>query len=101
MLEYLGAFIAFGLLSKQPISLNLAPVVWKQILGEQMQLSDLNEIDSNTANLIINLEQQSKVLSDEEFEQYLDQKFDTVLSNCDMVDLKPNGGNILVKSSTV
>lgn len=34
MFKYLGAFIAFGVLSKQPVPLNLAPSVWKQILGE-------------------------------------------------------------------
>ena len=29
MYKYLGAFIAFGILSKSPIPLNLAPTVWK------------------------------------------------------------------------
>jgi len=33
MFKYLGAFIGFGILSKSPIPLNLAPTVWKQILG--------------------------------------------------------------------
>mmetsp|Transcript_43568 Transcript_43568/g.57694 ORF Transcript_43568/g.57694 Transcript_43568/m.57694 type:complete len:123 (-) Transcript_43568:819-1187(-) len=32
MYKYLGGFIGFGLLSKSPIPLNLAPAVWKQIL---------------------------------------------------------------------
>ena len=29
MFKYLGAFIAFGILSKAPVPLNLAPTVWK------------------------------------------------------------------------
>ncbi len=33
MFKWLGAFIAFGILSKSPVPLNLAPTVWKQMLG--------------------------------------------------------------------
>ena len=29
MYKYLGGFIAFGILSKSPVPLNLAPTVWK------------------------------------------------------------------------
>ena len=29
MFKYLGGFIAFGILSKSPVPLNLAPTVWK------------------------------------------------------------------------
>ena len=64
-----------------------------------MQISDLDEIDSTTASLLQNLEKESKKLSDEEFE-YLDQKFTTVLSNCDEVNLKPDGDSIPVLRST-
>ena len=46
MFKYLGAFIAFGILSKSPVPLNLAPTVWKQILGQPLTLADLASIDA-------------------------------------------------------
>ena len=46
MYKYLGAFIAFGILSKSPVPLNLSPTVWKQILGEKMTFADLDMIDA-------------------------------------------------------
>lgn len=46
MYRYVGGFIAFGILSKSPIPFNLAPTVWKQILGEKMTLADLESIDA-------------------------------------------------------
>ena len=36
MYKFLGGYIAFGILSKSPVPLNLAPTVWKQILGQKM-----------------------------------------------------------------
>lgn len=47
MFRFLGAFIAFGILSMSPVPLNLAPTVWKQILGEeQLTIEDLQMIDT-------------------------------------------------------
>ena len=68
MLGYLGAFIAFGILSKQPFALNLAPAVWKQILGETMLLKDLESIDFTSAKLLQDLQSFGKAKSAEEFE---------------------------------
>lgn len=46
MFRFLGGFIAFGILSKQPIPLNLTPTVWKQILGQPLTLEDLTQMDA-------------------------------------------------------
>ena len=46
MYKYLAAFIAYGMKTKAPIPLSLAPTVWKQILGERMTLADLESIDA-------------------------------------------------------
>ena len=64
-----------------------------------MLVSDLDEIDSIEASKLRKLEKKSKRKTDEEFE-YLGQKFTTVLSNCDTVNLKPDGDSIPVLSST-
>ena len=67
MFKYLGGFIGFGILSKSPVPLNLAPTVWKQILGEKMQLSDLDSIDAYSAQVLTDLKNYSALLSDEEY----------------------------------
>ena len=46
LFKYLGAFIAYSIMTKAPIPLNLAPTVWKQILGDEMTLADLESIDA-------------------------------------------------------
>ena len=92
MFKFLGGFIGFGILSKSPVPLNLAPTVWKLILGEKMQLSDLDSIDAYSAQVLTDLKNYSAHLSDEEFEQTVDQTFTTVLSNGEEVSLCPGGG---------
>lgn len=101
MLKFLGAFIAFALISKQPFALNLAPAVWKQILGEQLDLASLSDIDSNIVELLRNMEVKSKQMPDEEFEAAFDQNFTTILSNGDQYNLKSNGENIMVNSTNL
>lgn len=91
MFKYLGAFIAFGILSKQPVPLNLAPSVWKQILGEPLLLSDLNSFDAYSAQILSDLSQHSHDLTEEEFATSIAQTFTTVLSNGEQVELCPKG----------
>ena len=55
MFKWLGGFIAYGILSKSPVPLSLAPTVWKQILGEQMTLSDLESIDAYSSQVLTDL----------------------------------------------
>ena len=72
MYKYLGGFIAFGILSKSPVPLNLAPTVWKQILGERMSLSDLESIDAYSSQVLTDLQAHGKSLSDEDFATGID-----------------------------
>ena len=72
MYKYLGGFIAFGILSKSPVPLNLAPTVWKQILGEKMQLSDLESMDAYSSQVLTDLKNFSKDLSDADFNESID-----------------------------
>ena len=101
MFKYLGAFIAFGILSKQPIPLNLAPTVWKQILGQELNLADLESIDSYSSQVLSDLHQYSAALSDEEFVATVDQNFTTVLSNGDEVVLCEGGEEKMVQKDTI
>ena len=45
LFQYLGAFMAFSFLTRQPFSLNLADAVWKQIIGDKILSEDLRTID--------------------------------------------------------
>ena len=91
MYQFLGAYIANAILTKAPLPLNLAPSVWKQILGLPLKLFDLDSFDTYSAQVLQDLRQHSKALSDEEFKETVDQNFTTVLSNGDVVVLCSQG----------
>lgn len=102
MFKYLGGFIAFGILSKSPVPLNLAPSVWKQILGDAMTLADLDGIDAYSAQVLTDLKAYSTSLSDEEFEAGVDQNFTTLLSNgTEEIELCEGGQDRRVTKATV
>ena len=91
MYKFLGACIAFAMMAKSPIPLNLAPTVWKQLLGDKMNLADLESIDTYSSQVMTDLHRYGAALSDEEFEATVDQTFTTVLTNGDEVALLEGG----------
>lgn len=102
LLRYLGGLLAFNLLTKSPMPLNMAPFFWKQIAGQDtMTIEDLDGIDSYSSQMLANLRQYSGFLSDEEFDASIDQTFTTVLSNGDEVELCPDGELKRVTKSNV
>ena len=80
--------------------INLAPFVWKQILEEELTLSDLDDIDSYSVQVLRDLQQYGKMLSDEEFAMQ-EQYFRTALSNGEEVDLCEGGESKLVTKQNV
>lgn len=72
MYRYIGAFIGFGVLSKSPVPFSLAPTVWKQLLGEQMTLEDLENIDCYSSQVLTDLQQHGQNLSDDDFDAAID-----------------------------
>lgn len=101
MYKYLGAFIAFGILSKSPVPLNLSPTVWKQILGEKMTFADLDTIDAYSSQVLGDLRNHGTSLSDEDFETSVDQTFTTVLSNGEEVELCKDGQSQRVTKTNI
>ena len=101
MYRFLGGYIACGILSKAPMPLNLAPSVWKQILGLPLTLADLDAFDAYSAQVLNDFREYSKQLSEEEFEATVDQNFTTVLSNGDEVVLCAGGMDKLVKKDNI
>eukprot|EP00118_Oscarella_pearsei_P022139 m.252837 g.252837 ORF g.252837 m.252837 type:complete len:501 (+) comp40356_c1_seq2:12583-14085(+) len=45
MFRFLGMLCGIGIRTGQPISINLAPPVWKQLAGMRLTVGDLSEID--------------------------------------------------------
>jgi hypothetical protein len=101
MYKYLGAFIAFSILSKSPLPLNLAPTVWKQILGDSTGLADLDAIDAYSTQVLTDLRDHGTSLSDEDFEAGVDQTFTTVMSNGEELELCPDGQNQRVTKNNI
>ena len=55
MYKFIGAFLAFAILSKSPLPFNLAPSVWKQLLGENLTISDLESFDAYSWQVLTDL----------------------------------------------
>lgn len=52
MFKCLGALLAFSFLCLQPFTAELAPCVWKQIIGDKLTLQDIKEIDQRTFRVL-------------------------------------------------
>lgn len=89
LFKFFGAFLSFFIMTKAPIPINLAPSVWKQLLGDEPELADLEGFDAYTSQVLIDLRDHSSHLPDEEFEKTVNLKFTTILSNGEEVNLKP------------
>jgi len=101
MYKFLGAFITYGICSKSPLPFNLASTVWKQLLGERMNLADLDSIDTYSSQVLTDMHKYGAALSDEDFEATIDQNFTTVLTNGDEVALEDGGQNRKVKKADI
>jgi len=93
MWKFLGALIGLSLRSGILLSLDLAPIFWKKLAGENITDNDLKEIETNMFN---NFEtyrnRKAKGKSLDKFELTMQ----THLSNGDYVELVPGGDKIKV-----
>ena len=99
--EFLGKIMASAISSGEVLDLNLHPVVWKGLLGNEISFYDYELIDCTYFNLINNLEKELK--NYEENKTDLDNfedvyKLNFVIKNSNEVDieLKQNGEKIQV-----
>ena len=53
MFRFLGVLIGIAVRSGSPINLNLAPPIWKQLVGLQLSIGDLSEIDSDYVQALL------------------------------------------------
>jgi len=102
LFKFLGGIIGFGIMSKSPIPFNFAPTVWKQILCDEMTLSDLEQVDAYSHQVLVDLKTYGSTLPQDEFEYaVVDQYFTTILSNGDEVTLAPEGETKKVTKANV
>ena len=89
MFKFLGAFLAFAIMSGSPLPIHLAPSIWKQLLGEELEISDLESFDAYSSRVLIDLRDHSSQLTEEEFAKSVKLNFTTILSNGEETSLKP------------
>lgn len=64
------------------------------MLGDQLELEDLESIDAYSSQVLKDLKEQAVKLSTEDFNKKVDLKFETVLSNGETLNLKPEVPNL-------
>lgn len=89
MFKFFGAWLSFCILTKSPVPIHLAPSLWKQLLGDTLEISDLESFDAYSSQVLIDLKDHSSKLADEEFKKTVKLTFKTILSNGEEVNLKP------------
>jgi E3 ubiquitin-protein ligase HERC2 len=55
MFKFFGALLCFHIGTKAPTPIHLAPLVWKQILGDPLELEDLENIDAYSYQVLKDL----------------------------------------------
>lgn len=46
MYKFFGAFLSFAMMTTAPIPIHLAPGLWKQLLGDELEMADLEGFDA-------------------------------------------------------
>lgn len=100
MYEFLGKLMGSSIRSKQYLAINLAPLVWKKLVGEQVTIEDLAAVDS----MVINSMQKMRTIdqcgvTEEMFEDIVMETFSTLSADNRVVELVPNGTNLPVTFS--
>ena len=92
MFKEIGKLFGWAMRSMNFLNLDLPSFIWKQILNQELDISDLERIDIHTANFLDDLlNLKSKGIEDAEtFDSIYDQTFSTILSNGKEVVLIPN-----------
>jgi E3 ubiquitin-protein ligase HERC1 len=83
---FLGRLMGIAARTGTPLSLDLSPMLWKQLAGEQLVLADLALADARSAELLKRIGRGELVEEDE-----LEMFFVTRLSDGTEVELRPGG----------
>lgn len=95
MYEFVGVLIGIALRSKMSIGLDFPSIIWKQILSEAIDVTDLEGIDK----LCVQALDEVTKLDARKFSEMVAESFQTQLSNGVQVELKDGG--LFVHISTI
>jgi E3 ubiquitin-protein ligase HERC1 len=95
MYTFLGRFMAFAICSGNSLNVNIHPVIWKLLLGQEIKFGEYETVDKMYYKFISDLEKTCAMMkSAEEFENSFDLFFTIQISNGTEKELLPNGKNI-------
>lgn len=97
---FLGKLMASALGSGTNLNLNLHPIVWRFILGNEIMFNDIETIDYLFYKQISDLTDIAKDAKSDVIDS-LEINFVCVLSNGKEIELKPNGKNIFVNINNI
>ncbi|KAG7392669.1 hypothetical protein PHYPSEUDO_015057 [Phytophthora pseudosyringae] len=101
MLEFLGKLMGASIRSKQYLSLNVAPLVWKKLSGERLGLDDLAAVDSMLVNSMSKMRTIDRYgVTEEMFEDIVMETFTTLGADNRVIELKPGGAHLPVTFSS-
>jgi len=72
MFKFFGCLVGFAIRTLSALPLHMAKTFWKQLLGDEITINDLNSIDTYSWQVIDDMKKQSVKLSDTEFRDQVD-----------------------------
>ena len=91
LFEFMGNFIGFSIRTKSAMNWHFPPSFWKQILEEPMTISDLEDYDTYSYQVLKDIEKYGQSMKPAEFNAAVMEKFCTHYSNGKEVELCPGG----------
>jgi hypothetical protein len=95
--EFLGVIFGCAIRTGIHLSLDFPSFVWKPLVGDALDISDLENIDVVSAQLLKDI--QDVVVEHKEFDSAFEEKFSILLSDQQQIELKENGSEIPVTFS--
>ena len=90
MYEMLGGLIGYAMRTGEFLNMDLPSLFWKSLLEVPLERKDLEKVDKYAIQCLDDIAHSTP----ETFEAYSEQKFTTIISNGNEVEICPNGKNI-------
>lgn len=87
MIFFLGVLFGVAIRTKKPLALPLSPLIWKMIIGEPLNMSDLEENDTYYAQNLSSIQNIHQTgVTEDNFEEVSLNKLCLYLLTCKIVD---------------
>ena len=95
--KFIGKLMGAAIRTQNNLNLSLAPIIWKQIIYENLTIADLRGIDVCTVQILEMLrDPENHELTPDNFEMAFDEKFTTKDSSGRDIELIPGGKDVQV-----